>query len=1608
MAISDYVNLLPQQADKATEDFFKVASTYSSNRDVLKALGAEDTQKKAGTGLLSSVFKVLGVPGNLVRAGILEATGNPTPELATSKGLDQFLKIVRGDIRVGFGDVAPLKVNPNDPFPKKALKLGAAFIGDVATDPISYISAPGVLTRKAAATVVVNSGSDIAANLRTISPVAAQNIAGLAKNAKPTDLARIQDELGIVSEKGTTTLSDLLKNPAVAKRVEEEQLGNYLAEGLLKSRKELLTRLENITGSKNAALAAFNRLPEEVRGGIVVSGLLGKPVRRADGSMVRLTSGTGEKLGKFGDLLNTGRLASSVSLNPITRVTGKAGDIFAEVKKTLLRNADELPDRDRFIDYVAARNALGEKAAIRAGLQGRALAAANVASNAAKQYGKVGEDNLERKLFDKTFEDTYYSPDIAAPVSANQVQADAAQAAKKLREEMQAIYDEAKKYDVYLGDKTEPTQYTPLVMTDESVKIQRRTDRRRFAKGEYSTEFGRDSFVQFIKDEEVMKRAGYIDPNNPRVIYLNAREVNKLLAERGDFRRFEEDPIKAFAAYAEDMANRIASKRFTSTLEKSGVVVRDVPRIRELLNEEISATFMAGLDAVSPEVRKFAEKRLREVRKQLAKIIDVDNLKEAQAKIAALRAQAKQDFDAATINYTNAREAYRVANDELKVLEPYAPEITRRLKQLRKDFIDNAQNLTDTQRAARQVNARVGRSEVSLENLRREISNAFRRLNRAKGRALTPEDLSFIEERKTLLRLDRDDAKARLAELSDERQIVQDELNLARTERDRLVQEETGTQISATRQFADAVVKRNEAELAMMTSRSERLKAKAKWDNAQADLAFEKIDSIDTIVRLYVRRNARAKQYNAELDVKIDNLIRTGAVSNKTQAKNVLKAEVEESTRLTDEANAAKDNIKETLNYTSQRFEGAAKQYATAILKASEELSEDKFIALQMLKSEAKIAEYIDFVMGSYRDDAAAMAAMGDMYKQWKSIKEVLDTDTGKILSNLEDAQREVLLDNGLNFVKGKTVASKFADRIAQDYSFELINVNSATQDLYATKGVKKFMEQIYKVEQDPTPFEKVISDYLDPLLQLWKTAVTVGRGPGYVATNTIGGMYMNYLGNVSIKNIKLAGKVLLRIDQNLKKIEKANPNSSFAENLLKAEQATSKEFGNVSIGDDNLYNLVTEFFARGAFFDTETQFGLEMVRRGGTAAPEEAFRRTGAIQREFLTEPQTVAEQRYRDAINFLLTNRVQRALNNMAQSSEIFLRLSAFIDGFEKYGNYESALANVHLLHFNYQDLSDAEQWVRRFVPFYTWTRNNIPAQLRAMVMQPGKIQRALYANEEFQNTFGIEGDESWHNQVIPEYINVSDGFASKFTFGDSNIGFFLRLPFEDVNKLFQVKSGVISPRGRELGAMLGPFTTPIEIASGIDLSTGQPFPDKGVAVPEYYKLFSFLPGSDIYRDAEGQLRASAGFAKTIQDTVPAVGTIERAISGSTAIPQAMGADIPEWLVSKEQQKRSLSDFLNVTGIAPAFGYSSATLTPTSYSGELRRRTTRQSADIARYAAEQGVDTDWVRSQLRTGKTPEQIAVLIAAGYGEAKEYESTMQESTRRNYIEKLQGL
>jgi len=1608
VALSDYFSLVPKTTDKAAEDFLRQAGTYSTNRDVLKALGEPDTQKKAGEGLLSGMFRVLGVPGNLIRAGIAEGLGRPTPELAATQGLDQFLKIVKGELRVGAGDIPGLKVNPYDAFPTKALKLGAALVGDVATDPISYISAPGSLSRKAAATIIATKGADLTRDIRAIAPAfAPTKIDKLVEGTPLARIAKIQEDLGVPILAGQDTPAVLLQNPVVRQAVENEAVANHLSEGLIKGgRREMLRRMEDLTGSRGAALDLFKKLPEEVRGGVVVTGLLGKPVKRADGTYVRLTEGTGESLGKFGDVVNRARLNTSVAFNPLTRITGRGGDVYAEVKSALRRNEDELPGRDRFVDFVRTRNELNAKAEFRAALRGKAHAVTNLVANAAQKYGDVEpivEDGVtkfigttaERKKFDLMFSEAFFRP-YAVKQGADQIESDAIQAAAEYHKFLREIAETAKEYGVDLGDLEAKKQFTPLMMTKDTAEIVARTDRRRLASGEYSTVYGRDSFTQFVTDPATAARIGYTDANNPGVVYLDARSANELMKELKDPRRFEEDPTRIIANYATDLANRISNRRFIDALRKSGIVIQDVPVVRRLLNEEMRDTILAGLTNLSPVIRARFEEQATNARKALAEELDFDGLKEVQTKIAQARKDIKATFDSAEIELVNARAAYTKAVEQVRVLGPRANAISRRINQLRKDFLENQTNLSASEKAARSIRAKLGRAEVNMILERRDTRNYLRRLQRLRAKATTPEEISLIDENIALAQVDLEDAVARLDELAGQRNLTEQELAAARAERDQLVSTEAGTQVDATREYADAVIRMNEAEAAMMQARSVRMKARQDYKNVEFDLAIEKVDNIKTFVdEIHDKYMARV-----QIEADIKKLKTAGATADEIAARQAdLKvaraAEVE-----------ARDTFREVLSYASRQFNGVARDYASSLLKAVDKLNDEEWEAMKFLTSEKKMLDYIEIVRTNARDSEAAMAAMQDMYNTWSNIYRKLGDG---VFEDIATKQADLLRQANPSFIRNELEPSKLAKQITSDKQYDIINLNAATQDLYATKGVHRLMQQIYKLENDPTPFEKIMGDYLDPLLMLWKTAVTVGRGPGYVATNTIGGLFMNYLGNVSGKNMKLAGKALLRVNENLKAVEKANPNRSFSENLFEAEKLTSKQLGNVVINGKSLHEILVEFFARGAFFDTETQFTLQQVARGGSSVPVEAYRRTGAIQREFVTEPGSRAEQAYRDAINFMLTNRVQRALNNMAQGSEMYLRLGAFIDGFEKYGNFESAISNVHILHFNYQDLSEAEQWVRRFVPFYTWSRNNIPAQLRAAVMQPGKIQRAMYANQEFQNAFGAEGDESWYNQVLPEYINISDGFASSFKFGTNNVGFFLRLPFEDVNKIFQIKSGVITPRGRELANMLGPFTTPIEIASGVDLGTGAPFSEKGATVPEYYNIFRPVPGAGIYRDAEGNLRASSGFAKGLQDLIPQLGIAERAVSGLSAIPAAAGVEIPTWLVGAEQQKKSLADLLNVSGIAPAFGYSAATLTPQSMTGELRRRGERQYAAITRIAAQSGVDVDWVREQLRSGKTPETIAMLIQAGYGKAKkEQASSMQESTRQRYIQNLQGL
>ena len=94
-------------------------------------------------------------------------------------------------------------------------------------------------------------------------------------------------------------------------------------------------------------------------------------------------------------------------------------------------------------------------------------------------------------------------------------------------------------------------------------------------------------------------------------------------------------------------------------------------------------------------------------------------------------------------------------------------------------------------------------------------------------------------------------------------------------------------------------------------------------------------------------------------------------------------------------------------------------------------------------------------------------------------------------------------------------------------------------------------------------------------------------------------------------------------------------------------------------------------------------------------------------------------------------------RAGGEAMSGIEDFMRLAAFIrhmDDPAKTAGSEFAVAAsrdfandmVNMVHFDYANLTKMEEKIKDYVPFFVWTRRNLPLQMRALVEQPRMIAR------------------------------------------------------------------------------------------------------------------------------------------------------------------------------------------------------------------------------------------------------------------------------------------
>lgn len=1522
-----------RRADQRLLD--QALSSYLTTSAQLKATGRPMTgQEKPGP--ISKFFDLIGRLGEGSR-GALFSLANATPETAAMNPLQAAVEGFRGNLEgSSFSDLPMLQARPDDNLGERGSKFLAALAGDIATDPISYVAAPSSLGRKAAASLAYREAPQI---LKTITEAggddAAKLVEELAGQSRLRQAATAQEEAGrlgsLVSPRESAIAPLPLSKAASAEELASMELGNRIVDALVKrGRKGVFDELVTLTGSEENARKVMMQLPEAVRGGLFwANPISGRPLARIN------PNSTGEGLGILGEIANKGRFETAATLGAkISKgMGGRTGEAYADFLQNL-RKGNKSMGAGRFSDYIELKDALTAYRVEISSLNTKAGALLSGAITAGKQFDEAGQAEYAKGLFD-----AFHAPKAA--MSGSEAYLAGRQIATQLRDEIRAAQQAYLDAGGQIGDLG--PDFTPLMITDEELARRAEQGRRAGGTGDlragYQVGKSRNAYVRNIDDPALRDAMGYAMENlGPNVVALNAREINAELRAAGKLAEgqvaFEEDPIRIATRYLQSMNHSIAAQNFLNTAVSKGVLVKDTPRLREVLREQELAVLEGALPKAAAGARTQVEAERDAARKALRNALGAKQRRKRLLEIAAVRVEADNVYKAAVEADDVARAQVVAARAAVRDLEPREPRLRRLLKDYFADRAELAPQVADAERATRNAKARASRVEAKL----------------ADKDVLDAEEAARLASVQTELQ----NEAARLAQLRANRSALTS--GLAKDEVDRVL---------ALESASDELVRALAAQRATAEARQ------AAWTRSRRTrsmLALDNIRDLNTRIDAYVMRRKDLSTYEATIPK-----------STRTAAQ---KAELNRLRALVD---AAAADIKTGMNFVAREESALGKRYVKDIMRLADNLSEKEFQAARLISDEASLTDMVGQVWTADGAEAAS-DLVGNIYKTYQSIRDKVPAD---VLEGFTDAERRVLGGKRADLFEEKAMASGYQPEliagglrgVGAGLDEQSLRLPGRMRDTYAPAGVREILEKMYRLESDPTWWEKYIDDLLDPIQMVWKSAVTVGRGPAFMVNNMVGALVNNSIDNVSIAAHKEAAEALSSAVGLFRRLERQNPSAGYLEIVQQIEKELPAQLTK-KVGDSTVGELLGEFIHQGGLLSTDTYFTLERALEGGINTAESGLRRGKGMAVGYARPAGNKLEAGFRGVVDFALTNKAQRLANDANQMTEAWVRFSAFLDAYKKTGSVKASMDRMYMLHFNYQDLSDLEQNLRRLIPFYTWTRNNVPLQIKATLANPGRINKFVEANKNLEAYFGAEGDDAWLNEVLPAYAYVRDGFATRFKFGGNNIAFFNRLPYQDLNEFFTVgKYGVPGIRGRAALNTLTPFVkTPIEVMQGMDLSTGRQFDERGVAVGGLGALVSYLPGQG--NGPAGERRLDERTYRILQQVFPYLGTLEQASSAVSLVPGA--EPLSELLSTENSQDRAASNTANVLGLSALLGGASTTLTPRTIRGELKQRGDRQRAELDVRLSDKGLDKDWLREQIKAGVPPEQIRQMIEAGLG------------------------
>lgn len=400
-----------------------------------------------------------------------------------------------------------------------------------------------------------------------------------------------------------------------------------------------------------------------------------------------------------------------------------------------------------------------------------------------------------------------------------------------------------------------------------------------------------------------------------------------------------------------------------------------------------------------------------------------------------------------------------------------------------------------------------------------------------------------------------------------------------------------------------------------------------------------------------------------------------------------------------------------------------------------------------------------------------------------------------------------------------------------------------------------------------------------DSMLGWWKGMATIPN-PGFHLRNVMGNVFNNYLAGVrSLKPYQLALRALREEDHRLDEFYDFIRTSVGDFDLSPVPLGVSLDTPGVNVPP--LRFQISRVFNEPRFREALTGgdgpkikinidgtdyninlAGVKLLARmhGVTGRGMIGSDISGELERVLR---QLRSQRSFADINPLSRENVMFRSMESMGQNVEDHARLAHFIDRLQKGDSIEEAAMSVKKYLFDYTQLTPFEKNVlKRFIPFYAWTRFNLPLQFLELVKQPkyatvmGKFQNFMESLSE--ETTGVEMEK----EDMPRYLRDLYAVRLPFQVGreDRDVMLGVDLPIRDLNSI----------RPSEWFSMMTPFlTVPFEQAANRNVYFGrdiESYEGQTIRAPGYvqgvFKMIQALDPDAPEAQMFNQIANSLGF--------------------------------------------------------------------------------------------------------------------------------------------------